>query len=85
MHSAEITEDRSRYVIHDLSTKDLKKAMKDIPTQNAKDNMIEYGLAGVRHFQHFADFAVRSEENYACIYLTLRRRQDFHRKSSTEI
>lgn len=63
LHSAGINEDPSGYVIYDLGTSDLKKAMKDIRTQNARDNMIEYGLAGVRHFQHFADFAAHTEED----------------------
>lgn len=55
LHAAGIEESADTYVISDLRASDVFEAMSAVADPNDKDNMLEYGTVGVRHFQHLAD------------------------------
>ena len=55
--AAGIVEPVETYVIRNLRVPDVYEAMDDINDPNDQDNMIEYGIAGARHFQHMANMA----------------------------
>jgi 7-cyano-7-deazaguanine synthase in queuosine biosynthesis len=62
LHTAGVTESSGTYVIEDLMAFDVFDAMERVSDLNDRDNMIEYGIAGTRHFQHMASMADWSDE-----------------------
>ncbi len=62
MHAANITEPTNMYVVQDLANEDLQKALTKIHVKAYRKTMIDYGIAGVRHLQLFADMAAVSDE-----------------------
>ncbi|MFA7340980.1 MAG: hypothetical protein WC028_29620 [Candidatus Obscuribacterales bacterium] len=63
LHAAGVEEPPSTYVIKDLTVSDVQDALVDIADENDRDNMIEYGTAGARHFQHMADMVDWADED----------------------
>lgn len=55
LFAAGITEPPETYVISDLTKPNVFDAMHLVSNPDDKDNMLEYGTVGVRHFQHLAD------------------------------
>lgn len=62
LHAAGVTEAKGTYVIEDLKAVDVFNAMERVADPDDRDNMIEYGIAGTRHFQHMASMADWSDE-----------------------
>ncbi|MBP6350919.1 MAG: 7-cyano-7-deazaguanine synthase [Candidatus Obscuribacter sp.] len=62
LHTAGVTETKGTYVIEDLTTIDVYDAMAKVTDPDDRDNMIEYGIAGTRHFQQMASMANWSDE-----------------------
>lgn len=62
LHTAGVTEANGTYVIEDLKATDVYDAMEKVADPDDRDNMIEYGIAGTRHFQHMANMADSSDE-----------------------
>lgn len=62
MHAANITEPGDMYVVQDLASEDLQKALTKIHVRAYRKTMIDYGIAGVRHLQLFAEMATVSDE-----------------------
>ena len=61
LYTAGIEEAPDNYVISNLRTSNLEEAMALMIDSNDRDNMLEYGTVGARHFQHLADM-VRWDE-----------------------
>lgn len=57
LYAAGVEEPTSTYVVKDLTVSDVQDALLDIADENDRDNMIEYGTAGARHFQHMAEMS----------------------------
>jgi hypothetical protein len=57
VHAADVNEAPDTYVVSDLATADLSKALSVISQQTDRDIMVEYGSVGARHLQHLADMA----------------------------
>lgn len=62
LHTAAIEESPDTYVVKDLRASDVNEAMSAILDKNDRNNMVEYGSVGARHFQHFADMAQLSDD-----------------------
>lgn len=63
LHTANVKEPPDTYVIRNLKTSDLNEAMSAISEKRDRDNMIEYGSVGTRHFQHLADMATLPDDD----------------------
>ncbi|MDR8071042.1 7-cyano-7-deazaguanine synthase [Burkholderia cenocepacia] len=62
LHAAGVSEARDTYVVCDLAASDVEDALSVIPQKADRDIMIEYGSVGVRHLQHLADMAGRTDD-----------------------
>ena len=62
-HAAGAYEGSDSYVVSDLRTPDIQRALSAIPLGSDRNIMIEYGIAGVRHFQRLADMARLPDES----------------------
>jgi hypothetical protein len=62
LHAAGIEELPDTYVIKDLKVADVYEAMSAILGKSDQDNMIGYGIAGARHFQHLADMSLWTDK-----------------------
>ena len=58
LHAAGIAEHDGAYVVSDLGTPSAAEALATIASEVDREIMIEYGTAGVRHFQDLAEMAV---------------------------
>lgn len=57
LHAAGVSESHDAYVVSDLATPSLSKALSTISQKADRNIMIEYGSVGARHMQHLADMA----------------------------
>lgn len=62
LHAVAVTEMPDTYVVSDLSTSDVTKALSIIPQTADRNIMVEYGSVGTRHLQHLADMAVLPDD-----------------------
>lgn len=62
MHAAGVEECADTYVIKDLKVPEISKALAVLKKKEDRHIMIEYGMAGTRHFQRLADLARNSDE-----------------------
>ena len=62
LHAAAVTEMPATYLVSDLSTSDVTKALSIIPQNADRNIMVEYGSVGARHLQHLADMAVLPDD-----------------------
>jgi len=60
--AAGVHEPTKAYVIWNLKASDVFDAMCDINDENDRDNMIEYGIVAVRHFQNLAEMATHTDD-----------------------
>ena len=58
LHAVAVSETQDTYVVPDLGTPDVLKALSGIPARADRNIMVEYGSVGARHLQHLADMAV---------------------------
>ncbi len=57
LYNAGVVEPVNTYVVEDLKAGDVHDAMLEIEVDHDRKNMIEYGIAGTRHFQRLAEMA----------------------------
>jgi hypothetical protein len=57
LHAAGLSESHDAYVVSDLATPSLGKALSAISQKADRNIMVEYGSVGARHMQHLADMA----------------------------
>lgn len=62
MHTAGVEERPDTYVIKDLKAAEVGKALSVLKKKDDRHIMIEYGMAGTRHFQRLAELSKASEE-----------------------
>lgn len=62
LHAAGITEPEDTYTISDLSKAMYESAMPRSNNLRPSKTMVEYGIVGTRHLQHFADLAALPDD-----------------------
>jgi 7-cyano-7-deazaguanine synthase in queuosine biosynthesis len=61
LQRAGIVEPEGTYVVRDLTASEAKDALRMVPDKQM-ENMLAYGIAGVRHFQQFAELSRQPDE-----------------------
>jgi hypothetical protein len=62
LYAAGIVELSDAYVVSDLSVSDVNSALSLIKLDVDRRTMLEYGIAGIRHFHHLAGLAFQPDE-----------------------